>query len=299
MFYRGQSCGLTVSLAAMGIIACGISVAQDELPSLVIDNRDAGATAIGDWKVSARPDHYGADSLYSGIGYAEFRFSSGAQLPKGTYKVFAWWTSYYQRGGRVRIGAPLTGASTFVNQFDPSLSGQWNYLFDVACNPVCEVVIYDPFGPPQASADAVKFEAVRLSESDPWPLTSCPCDPYINRGLDVYVSSGGSLDVWMDDASQRLGRRCETFREPGALPRAYLYRPSSFAGIIEISTFTASSSGTLSCSVSVRGRGIEPAYAVEAFPILQDYSGDDVASSEIAEACVASIMNICQNWILE
>lgn len=298
MSCKNQKSLLAMSLAVAVVLVSGTPAAQEPLPSLIVDNRDVGATAVGEWKVSARPDHYGPDSMYSGDGYAEFRFNTGTRLPKGIYKVFVWWTSYYQRGGRVRIGAPLTGASTFVDQFDPSLSGKWNYLFETSCNPVCEVVIYDPFGPPQASADAVKFEAVRLLESEPWPMTSCPCDPYINRGLDMYASIGGSLDIWPDNASHWYGRRCETVRQPGGLPLVYLYRPTITGQWIEISTFIDNSSGALSCSVSVRG-GTEPLYDVEAFPILHIDSNDDAASSEIAEACAASVMNICQNWILE
>jgi hypothetical protein len=129
------------------------------LAAVIIDNGQAGTSSTGTWRVSAAPNPYGANSLwsYSGATYT-WAFTPPTTA---TYRVSMWWTSLPSRSTAVpvRIWNGGTIANLTVNQTQNG--GMWNVLgqWPMTAGATYRVTITAPPGsPPSTCADAVRFE---------------------------------------------------------------------------------------------------------------------------------------------
>jgi len=96
---------------------------------IVIDNRDqANTSSTGQWKVSAGPNPWGANSEYSS-NKATFRWTPTI-ASNGSHKVYAWWTYHNKRATKAPYVIRHTGGTdtVTVNQRNSSLGGRWNLL---------------------------------------------------------------------------------------------------------------------------------------------------------------------------
>jgi hypothetical protein len=134
----------------------------DPLPGgdIIVDDQDAGGTAIGSWNVSSDAASYAGQSLWS--KKANARFEWHFTIPTtGTYDVYAWWVDRAQ----ITSNAPYTihhaGGSNVVtvDQSNAALEGQWNLLGSYSFNTGTSHFVEIDTTNGQVSADAVKLVA--------------------------------------------------------------------------------------------------------------------------------------------
>ncbi|GJQ59548.1 MAG: hypothetical protein SCALA701_23490 [Candidatus Scalindua sp.] len=122
----------------------------------IIDNNDPGTSCSGIWKVSAAPNSYGSDSLWSeseeGDTYAFKVFEVN-----DTCEVMLWWTVKASRCNSVPVDiydGDLLLNTVYVDQLENG--GQWNSLGTYDFSGLARVVIKSQ-GSCSTNADAIKF----------------------------------------------------------------------------------------------------------------------------------------------
>ncbi|MFH1413962.1 MAG: PKD domain-containing protein [Candidatus Omnitrophota bacterium] len=96
------------------------------LIEVIINNNDPGTSYTGSWSNSSAPDPYGLTSLFA---FGRSSYTWHVNLPHtGFYKVYAWWTEYFNRS----TVAPLTiihrNGSDMVTVNQMVDGGRWNLL---------------------------------------------------------------------------------------------------------------------------------------------------------------------------
>ena len=150
------------------------SSTSESFGTVIIDNRDQGATATGTWSVSSAPGFYGINSVYSSTPTDTYSFEMTCS---GSREVYLWWTEYSNRCTNVPV--EIYDGSTYldtvtVNQ--QNNGGQWNNLGTFSFTGKSKVIIASNGGC-ITSADAVQFV--------PSGSTS-PDDPIVSS--DTYAS---------------------------------------------------------------------------------------------------------------
>ncbi len=178
-----------------------ITILNVDPPSeVIIDDGDAGTTAIGNWASSSGPNPYGSGSLYE-AGSGSYSYETNVS---GQTDVSLWWTELPNRCSNVPVdiydGAALLD-TVYVNQ--QSSGGQWNHLGTYNFSGTAKVVIQS-VGGCTTSADAVRFnESVLLSVEIEGPLT-VNMNSSTDYELRAYYSNGTNslveADVWSENS---------------------------------------------------------------------------------------------------
>jgi len=158
---------LRIILASLLFLSPTGAIAQ--INEIIVDNQDENTSEYGVWRLSGGPNPHIGESLYSALDLSEFHW--WPDLPEaGDYEVYAWWTYGPKRSRlvpyRIWDGHSID-VTVKVDQGDPNLGGQWNFLgrFTFGPGSIPRVIVSGANG--QASADAVKF--ARVGESQPQP----------------------------------------------------------------------------------------------------------------------------------
>jgi hypothetical protein len=127
----------------------------------VVDNMEGTFTCA--WGTSTYvPGYYGANYNYHTTGVGTDTFTWTPNIPTaGSYKVYAWWTTYTNRATNAPYTIYYNGGSQEVRVNQQTNGGQWNLLgtYDFAAGTSGYVVLSDD-ADGIVIADAIKFELV-------------------------------------------------------------------------------------------------------------------------------------------
>lgn len=174
------------------------------LPTVTVDNLDAGTSTVGIWNPSLTPGFYGANAVFSPTAGNTFTWTA-TLLPNTSYAVYAWWTAasnrYTAAPYQIRSGATLLGTVP-VNQ---RLNGsQWNLLGVYSFNELASVTVVNAGG--ITIADAVRFVPVTLDSLEITGPLTVDENSLTDYNAIVHFSDGTSLTVqpqtWSVDAPQ-------------------------------------------------------------------------------------------------
>ena len=125
---------------------------------LIIDNRDAGASSLGTWRVSGGANPWSSNSVYSRTAGDTFSFEG---VRNGENNVYMWWTAWPSRSDAVDVqifdGASLLDMFTVNQQANAS---QWNLLGAYTFTGTAGVTITATGSDTSTNADAVRFGPV-------------------------------------------------------------------------------------------------------------------------------------------
>lgn len=174
------------------------------LPTVTVDNLDAGTSSVGLWNPSLTPGFYGANAVFSPTAGATFTWTA-TLLPNTSYAVYAWWTAASNRytavSYQIRSGATLLGTVP-VNQ---RLNGsQWNLLGVYSFNELASVTVVNAGG--ITIADAIRFVPVTLDSLEITGPLTVDENSLTDYNAIAHFSDGTSLTVqpqaWSVDAPQ-------------------------------------------------------------------------------------------------
>jgi hypothetical protein len=204
-----QPCQLSASYSEGGIIRnaqLDITILDNANAESIVDDGDAGTSAIGNWNPSSGLNYYGTQSVANReVGIGRYTFESSVSGPS---EVYLWWTTTATRCVDVQVeiydGATLLDDTIRTNQRQNS--GQWNLLGTYTFSGTARVVIVSQGIGCSASADAVRFVQTTPAELDTIQIEG-PVSVSDNANADFNVRAfyvGGSsrlvtADTWDTD----------------------------------------------------------------------------------------------------
>ena len=171
---------------------------------VIVDNRDAGFSTVGDWSTGnyQKNNRYGADYRHDGNTSKGSKIATfTASVTPGNYEVYAWWTADTNRASNVpvQISYACGVASTTVNQRENG--GSWQLLGTYYFEEEVSVTLSNAGTDGHVLADAVRFLSSGSDEPCQEPSTStqvwleAECADQVGEAWQVVAdseASGGS-----------------------------------------------------------------------------------------------------------
>lgn len=124
---------------------------------IIIDNKDAATSRVGNWQTSAATGYYSTGSVWASDG-ATFTWNF-TPTQTGQQDVSMWWTQYSSRSTSIPVDIKHANGSTRVYINQQQNGGKWNSLgkFSFNSGTSYKVIITAPASPATTCADAVKI----------------------------------------------------------------------------------------------------------------------------------------------
>jgi len=171
---------------------------------IIVDNTDAGFSAVGDWEESSALDEYGGSSFYANDVGARARWTPRVSQA-ATYDVYVWYSAAapyggtYDRDSAAEYVVHHAGGTTTVTLDQDVNSGQWVRLGGFAFSAGTEGYVEltrDSSNGVATSADAVRF--VTGEPSGPVEVVVDDADPDFSTNGEWKPSS--ALDEYGEDS---------------------------------------------------------------------------------------------------
>ena len=162
------------------------------LGEIIFDTGDASTSSTGTWSLSAGPNYYGNQSLYSTKAGATYTYQASVN---GNYEISLWWTTRSSRDTSVpvRIYDGNTILDTvWVNQQQDG--GQWNFIGTYNFGGTGRVVITSESTIYSTCADAAMFTPL---DSPPPPPPGSIINLFLNGSFEYDSDGNNNPDNWI------------------------------------------------------------------------------------------------------